>query len=130
MSERRLQSRRDIEDDRRKIPRFTNEELNRTLKQTRSWIYVLYAVSIVVAVFELGYALSKGVENITKGLFFGTVFIILAVLLWRVNYTIKMYLENHSIMNLQRVHEQQSTLFAYIAFLSIIFYMTTFFYRF
>lgn len=125
--ERRNDVRRGSSDDRRKIPRFTNAELNRTLAQTKSWIYLLYATSIVVAVFELGYSLSSGMENLTQGFFFGTVFIILAILLWRVIYTIKLFLTNHSILNLQRIHEQFSALFAYVAVLSIIFYVASFF---
>ena len=64
MSERRMTDRREEEgDDRRKIPRFSSSELNRSLSQIKSWLYVMYATSIVIAVFELGFAISKGLEN-------------------------------------------------------------------
>ena len=129
MAERRITDRRDIEDDRRKIPRFTNAELNKNLEQTKVWIRVLYASSIIAAVTELAYSLSKGLENITQGFFFGTIFIILAILLWKCNYTIDLFIENHSINNLKRVHEQLQALFAYMSVLGVIFYIISFLYR-
>ena len=132
MSERRMNDRRDDvdEDDRRKIPRFSNSELNRSLIQIKTWINVLYATSIIIAVFELGLAISKGLENLTQGAFFGMVFIILAILLWRSVFTLKLFLENHSVNNLHRVHEQLATLFAYVAVITIIFYGASLFLRF
>ncbi len=132
MSERRSTARRDEEenDDRRKIPRFSDSELNRTLNQTKLWLNVMYVTSIFIAIFELGYSLSHGLENLTQGFFFGTVFIVMAIILWKCVYTIKLFLGNHSVSNLQRVHEQLSVFFAYIAVLAIIFYTASFFFRF
>lgn len=131
MSERRIQKRRSEaeEEDRRKIRRFTDNELNRSLTQSRLWLKFLYSVSIVVAIFEVAWSLNKGIENITQGVFFGVVFIIMAIILWKAMYLIKAFLDNHSVTNLKRIHEQYTLMFAYISILSIVFYIVTFLYR-
>ncbi len=131
MSERRIQKRRSEaeEEDRRKIRRFTDNELNRSLTQSRLWLKFLYSVSIVVAIFEVAWSLNKGIENITQGIFFGVVFIIMAIILWKAMYLIKAFLDNHSVTNLKRIHEQYTLMFAYISILSIVFYIVTFLYR-
>ena len=131
MSERRHDDRRSesTEEDRRKIPRFSDNELNHSLKQIRNWLRILYALTIIVALFELVWSVSKGLENITQGIFFGIVFIILSIILWRAMYLIKTFLSNHSINNLKRVHEQFSIIFAYMSVVGVIFYIVTLFYR-
>ena len=131
MSERRHDERRSekVADDRRKIPRFTDNELNHSLKLIRNWLKLLYALTIVVAIFEVVWALSKGLENITQGFFFGVVFLILSVILWQAMYLIKTFLNNHSVNNLKRVHEQFNIIFAYMSIVGVIFYIVTLFYR-
>jgi hypothetical protein len=131
MSERRIHHRRteEEEEDRRKIPRFTDNEMNKSMGQTQFWLRILYSVSIIVALFEVAWSLNKGLENITQGVFFGVVFIILATMLWRGVYLIKTFLTNHSVTNLRRVQEQYTLIFAYISVLAVIFYIVTFLYR-
>jgi hypothetical protein len=132
MSERRMSERRteeDEEEDRRKIPRFTDHELNRSLKQIHIWFKTLYVLAILAAIFELGWSVTKGLENITQGVFFGSVFISLAVLLWRGIYLIKTFLDNHSVNNLNRVHEQITFIFGFITVISIILYIVSLFSR-
>ncbi|MCB0390302.1 MAG: hypothetical protein KDD58_03375 [Bdellovibrionales bacterium] len=132
MSERRHDDRRSLqtEEDRRKIPRFTDTELNHSLVQIKIWIRVLYVLSIIISLTEFGWALSKGIEKITQGIFFGFTFIILAIILWRAMYLIKTFLGNHSINNLKRVHEQLYLVFAYISVVGVIFYLVTIISRF
>lgn len=131
MSERRTQHRRSEEEieDRRKIPRFTDNEMNKSLTQSRFWLKILYSLSVIVAIFEVAWSLNKGIENITQGVFFGVVFIIMATMLWRAIYLIKTFLGNHSVTNLRRVQEQYTLIFAYVSVLAIIFYIVTFLYR-
>ncbi len=131
MSERRYSSRRTEaeEDDRRKIPRFTDNELNRSLNQTRIWLRLLFAISIIATVFEIAWSIQKDLGNITQGFFFGVITIIFAVIVWRAMYLINTFLDNHSISNLKRVHEQFALIFTYFAVMAVVFYITSFLYR-
>lgn len=131
MSERRMQGKRTDEEegDRRKIPRFTYSELNESLKQSRIWLRVLYSISIFISISEMTWALHKGIENVTQGMLFGAIFLILAILIWRSLFLTRIFLENHSKTNLKRIHEQYTTLFAYISIVSAIFYIISFAYR-
>ncbi|MCB9025876.1 MAG: hypothetical protein H6625_06135 [Bdellovibrionaceae bacterium] len=131
MSERRLNQRRSekAEEDQRKIARFTENELNQSLKQISMWLKVLYVLTVIVAGFEVVWSVSKGLEYMTQGFFFGAVFIMLSILLWRAMFLIKAFLKNHSVSNLKRVHEQFNILFAYMAIVGVIFYIVTFLYR-
>lgn len=131
MTDRRMNERRteESDSDRRKIQRFTDNELNQNLKQIRVWLKVLYALTVIVACFEVVWAVSKGLEFMTQGFFFGAVFIMLSIILWRALFLIKTFLSNHSVSNLKRIHEQFNILFAYMAVTGVIFYIVTFIYR-
>ena len=125
-----MEQERKGKEDQRKIPRYTDNELSLTFRQTKRWIYTLITTCILIGVFELIYSLMSGLEQVARGIFFVTVFFIFAGLFKNALYTMNLYLQNNSQTNLRRYHNSQNNIYMYLSLLVVASFILSLFMRF
>jgi hypothetical protein len=121
--------RRPDSEDRRGIPRFTDNEFNSLLLVEAKILRFLMVVSVLFGVFEFGYSFKDGLEWGTRGIFFLIVFATLGGLSYRRYSCIKLYLENNSLSNLRRSQESLNSFMIYAAVVVTFTLLASAFYR-
>ncbi len=107
--------------DRRKIPRFQNKSIYVTLTEIRRWTLGFCAILLLLGIGPLVESLVVNPSDLTRRTFFLVAFCLLALPLYRYSKSIKFYLANESITNLERLFEDQSLLLKTIGILGTIF---------
>jgi hypothetical protein len=114
-------------DDRRKIERITSPQMRIHFQQIR-WVMLFLAILMVgssIYNFIGGVAgslsSSGSVLEFSTGLFMGVIFFILAFVFWRYHHSIKLFLENESASNLDRMMERQTISWIVISLFSLLY---------
>lgn len=110
-------------DDRRKIERITSPQMKIHFQQIR-WVMLFLAILMVgSSIYNLVSGIMAGgsVLEFSSGFFVGVIFFTLAFVFWRYHHSIKLFLENESASNLDRMMERQTISWIVISLFSLLY---------
>ncbi|MEQ1664857.1 MAG: hypothetical protein ABL927_05725 [Bdellovibrionales bacterium] len=114
-------------DDRRKIERITSPQMKIHFQQIR-WVMLFLAFLMIgSSIFNLVSGISSGIMaggsvlEFSSGFFVGVIFFTLAFVFWRYHHSIKLFLENESASNLDRMMERQTISWIVISLFSLLY---------
>lgn len=114
--------RRNIPEERRKIPRFSDPVVKDYTRQVKSMTAVFCLLTFITAVFKLYVGVVAGTAMaISYALFVSVIFILLTVFSYRYYQSLKDYIENESVTNLNRSMERLSLLLVLLCFCYVLY---------
>jgi hypothetical protein len=112
--------RRQDNDDRRKIERFSSPPVRAHYRQINIFIHFLTLLSFAAGVFHLGRGFYIGQpREVTMGVFMAVLAFVLTYFLFAYGKSLSDYLANESLGNLDRATEKQVALWFVISFLTV-----------
>lgn len=111
--------------DRRLIERFTHPQIYIYFRQMRVWLRIIFVTCVIAAVVHVSYGFYIGVRGIGSGVFVGFVLILIATLLYRMEFAIGLYLYNESVSNLEKTIECQLAIWVCMGILSVVFFIVS-----
>ena len=112
---------RKVRGDRRVIKRFSDKRVYGHLKLTLRWIHVLMVLLVGWGVYLLYINILKGQAGIGPAIFWTTLISLSMVPLIRYRNSVKFYLENESVNNLENCIEKQTSLMMMMVFVFVLF---------
>ena len=107
MPERRMSREGEGGRDRRVIERFHDPKFNQAIKNSLIWIWILFALTLGMCLFEIVDGVLFNPNQVGLSLFKATMFAFGAVIFYGLNASIRLFLRNESIENLIRMAERQ-----------------------